>query len=111
MVHRERAAEFQKFAFLGRVIGTVFGMDEVRLARAEDLLSATIFQTLHDPHSMRAKVQQFYERAQSEKSARMRDAALLQRTASYSEDDEEATDKQFTQTVFKQHNPRSTRRS
>jgi len=97
LIHRERATEFQKFAYLGRIIGAAFGVDTSRLARAEEMLAATIFQTMHDPQSMRRSMEELARKAHEEREARLRDARILAKTASYSADAEEKeTSEAFT---------------
>lgn len=92
MIQRERFEEYQKHLFLGRILAMVFGVDSVQMSRAEELLELAIFQTAYDPREVRKQMEIARTVAQQEREERLRDARLLAKVASYSEEDEDEGD-------------------
>lgn len=88
VVQRERFEEFQKSAYLGRLLGGMFGVDERVLRKAEELLEFAVYQTAWNPEQIRQRLATARRVAQQQREARLRDARLMDRVASYSADDE-----------------------
>ena len=86
VIQRERFEEFQKAAYLGRVLGLLWGADPARLRRAEEALELAIYQTAWDPEAVRSHLQAAREVATRQREERLRDAHLMDRVASYSDD-------------------------
>lgn len=63
-------------------------VDVPRMARAEELLELAIFQTAYDPREIRKQMEIARAVALAEREARLRDARLLAKVASYDEPDE-----------------------
>jgi len=89
VVERERFTEFNKTLFLGRVLGIIFGADPKLLARAEALLELSVFQTAFDPKAIQYEIESAEAVMAEEYAGRRRDADLLARVDSYTEEDEE----------------------
>lgn len=104
MVQRERYEEFEKFAFIGRMIGVALHVPDKVAAHLEDLLSLAIFQTAYDPGEIQRQLQETRERIEKEREVRLREAKLLAKVASYSEDVEDEA-----QEAFKRHLQGTTR--
>jgi hypothetical protein len=92
MVQRERFEEYQKHLYLGRVLATIFGATGAQMARMEEMLELAIFQTAYDPQAIRHQMEVAREVARREREERMRDARLLAKVASYSEQDEDKSE-------------------
>ena len=86
MIQRERFEEFQKATYLGRVLGLLWGADPDRLRRAEETLEFAIYQTAWDPEAVRSHLQEARAVANKQREERLRDARLMDRVASYSDD-------------------------
>lgn len=95
MIERERYEEFEKFAFIGRIISSAMQLNARVLARFEELLSLAVFQTAYDPQQIQQQIQQTRERMEREREARLREAKLLAKVASYSEDIEDEAQEAF----------------
>jgi len=98
MVQRERYAEFEKFAFLGRVLGAALHVPNKVMSRFEDTLALSIFQTAYDPGEIQRQLQETRDHMEKERAARLHDAKLLAKVASYSDDVEDEA-----QEAFKRH--------
>jgi hypothetical protein len=86
VVQRERFEEFQKATYLGRVLGILWGADPASIRRAEETLEFAIYQTAYDPETVRKRLQTAREVAHRQREERLRDAHLMDRVASYSDD-------------------------
>lgn len=86
VVQRERFEEFQKTVHLSRVLGLLWGADPKALRRAEEALELAIYQTAWDPEAVRRHLQAAREVADKQREERLRDARLMDRVASYSDD-------------------------
>jgi hypothetical protein len=86
VIQRERFEEFQKAAYLGRVLGLLWGADPEQLRRAEEMLEFAIYQTAWDPEVVRSHLQEARTVAHRQREERLRDARLMDRVASYSDD-------------------------
>lgn len=104
MIQRERFEEFEKFAFIGRMVGIALHVPAKTMAHLEDVLSLAVFQTAYDPGEIQHQLQETRERIAKEREARMREAKLLAKVASYSEDVEDEA-----QEAFKRHLQGTTR--
>jgi hypothetical protein len=89
VIQRERFEEFQKTAYLGRVLGLLWGADPEALRRAEEVLEFAIYQTAWDPEHIRRHLENARRVAHQQREERLRDAHLLDRVASYSADDDD----------------------
>lgn len=89
MIQRERFEEFQKTAYLGRVLGLLWGAEPDALRRAEEVLEFAIYQTAWDPEHIRHHLENARRVAQQQREERLRDAHLLDRVASYSDNDDD----------------------
>lgn len=98
MVQRERYEEFEKFAFIGRMLGSALHVPAKVMAHLEDVMSLAIFQTAYDPSEIQRQLQETRERITKEREVRLREAKLLAKVASYSEDTEDEA-----QEAFKRH--------
>ena len=87
VIQRERFEEFQKAAYLGRVLGLLWGADPQALRRAEEALEFAIYQTAWDPEHVRQHLENARSVAHQQREERLRDAHLLDRVARYSDDD------------------------
>ena len=85
VIQRERFEEFQKAAYLGRVLGVLWGVDPARLYRAEEALEFAIYQTAWDPEAVRSHLQEARTVAMRQREERLRDARTMDRVASYSD--------------------------
>lgn len=72
--------------YLGRVLGLLWGADPAGLRRAEEALELAIYQTAWDPEAVRRHLQDAREVANKQREERLRDARLMDRVASYSDD-------------------------
>jgi hypothetical protein len=86
VIQRERFEEFQKAAYLGRVLGLLWGAEPHALRRAEEALEFAIYQTAWDPEHVRRHLENARKVAHQQREERLRDAHLLDRVASYSDD-------------------------
>ena len=86
VIQRERFEEFQKAAYLGRVLGLLWGAQPDQLRRAEEALEFAIYQTAWDPEAVRQHLQDARVVAERERDERLRDARLMDRVATYSDD-------------------------
>jgi len=86
VIQRERFEEFQKATYLGRVLGVLWGADPARIRRAEEALEFAIYQTAWDPEAVRSHLLQARAVADKQREERLRDARLMDRVASYSDD-------------------------
>lgn len=89
VVQRERFEEFQKAAYLGRVLGLLWGAEPQAIRRAEEALEFAIYQTAWDPEHIRHHLESARKVAHQQREERLRDARLLDRVASYSVDDDD----------------------
>lgn len=68
------------------------GMDPRQLARAEEALELAIFQTAYDPAQIHENMQQVQHAIRAAKDERLRDARIMARVASYTEEDDDDGD-------------------
>lgn len=86
VIQRERFEEFQKTVHLSRVLGLLWGADPKALRRAEEALELAIYQTAWDPDAVRRHLEESRDAADRQREERLRDARLMDRVASYSDD-------------------------
>lgn len=72
------------------MLGIIFGADPKLLARAEALLELSVFQTAFDPKAIQHEIETAEAVVAEEYAGRRRDADMLARVDSYTEEDEDA---------------------
>lgn len=101
-IQRERFSDFHRSVYLGRVLGLLLGATPEGLQRAEESLEFAVFQTAFDPEQMRQRLEEAQRLAAVQREERLRDARLMDRVASYSADDEDGTDLDFSSVEARQ---------
>lgn len=97
-IQRERFETFQKTTFLGHILAKGLGVDDRLVARLEEALELSIFQTAWDPREIQQQMAQLQDTLRREREARLADARLMAKVDSYTvydEDEEDRTGEQF----------------
>jgi hypothetical protein len=101
-MERERLASYYTTVHTGRMlVGLLRGTDLGFMGRLEEELALAIFGTIFNPEEIERRIQTMQKEARERREVTLRDAELLTRVASFSEDrQEEYTQQQRRAATF-----------
>jgi len=101
-LERERIASYYTTVHTGRMLtGLLRGAGAAFVSRLEEELALAIFGTIFNPEEIERRLQDLQRESKLRREVAMRDARLLERVASFSEE-EDNTEQQRRAAVFEQ---------